>query len=56
MTLWSGPRRNEDQFHASFVRNRALILQAAERALKGGRVTPDNRIHLRGEDFPRGTV
>jgi len=46
-------RRKEEDVLGSFERNRALILQAAERALGKELITPDGRIYLKHDNFPK---
>ncbi len=46
-------RRSEAELVMAFLRHRASILDAAARALAAGRVTPDERVYLSSEDFPR---
>lgn len=50
---WGGNRRSEEKLLASFERSRALILQAAATAVAKDKVTPDNRIYLTPEHFPK---
>jgi transcriptional regulator with XRE-family HTH domain len=54
---YDGRKRSAQQFLESFERHRELILSVVSKvALKAGRVAPDEHLHLKTSDFPKGAL